>query len=236
MLHRDSVSLLLGVALGCASCTCTSSADSGRRSPFRGDGVTGNGQAAEQVLELASFHSVEAGSALEVVIHPGQAQRVVLSGDSNLLKYVQARVQGGQLELSMDGPSMSPKLPLKAEIWIPELKAVEMSGAAELLLENAELASLVLDLSGASEALLSGRIGRLTAQLSGASELKGRACQVKQAELDLSGASEGELEVLEQLDADCSGASELELWGDPPRRKVECSGASEVRERGPLAD
>jgi hypothetical protein len=129
----------------------------------------------------------------------------------------------------MEGLSLAPKLPLKVEIWMPELKALTLSGAANLEAENLALPALQLSLSGASEARISGHVDVLTADLSGASELKARQCTVKEAKLDLSGASEGELDVREQVTADCSGASDLDLWGDPPQRNVECSGASDVQ-------
>lgn len=217
--------LALGLALTCASCACQATDGvSGRRL----GSVKGNGQSAERNLQLPAFHSVEAGSALNLVIHTGESQRVVVSGDSNLLDYLQAEVHGEQLELGLSGPSISLDLPLKVEIWLPAWHAVHLSGASELVAEHLKQASLEVELSGASEARIDGEVGALRANLSGASELKARACQVRKATLELSGASEGELVVLDSLEANCSGASELDVWGDPGQRNVESSGASDV--------
>lgn len=220
---RLALLLAMGLATGACSITC----DGTRQA---------DGPQSRWDEQLPAFHGIEAGSAFHLTIHVGESQRVALAAPADVRDRVEARVVGQVLELGLKGGPVTVHGPLEAEIWLPELQTLDLSGAADATVAGLRGKGLELDLSGASELRLDGEVGRLEADLSGASELHAGDCPVRAARLSLSGASEATVEVAEDLEADCSGASELSVWGDPPRRVVDCSGASEVKSLGRRVD
>jgi len=226
-IRKGAQLLALGLLTGACSITCGGKP---------GDPRPAEGPLSSWDAQLPAFHGIEAGSAFRLTVHVGEPQRVALRVPASLRDKVEARVSGEVLELGLERGTLTTHGPLEAEIWLPELRSLDISGACDATVGGLGSTGLDLDLSGASELRLDGRLDQLTADLSGASELHAGDCPARAARLSLSGASEATVEVLEDLEADCSGASELSIWGEPSRNVVNSSGASEVRNLGRRVD
>jgi hypothetical protein len=85
-----------------------------------------------------------------------------------------------------------------------------------------------LELSGASNAKLSGSAGRLEVTQSGASQLDAVDLDVSDLAIDLSGASTADVSVTGTISAGVSGASSLRYRGSPTFARREVSGASSI--------
>ncbi len=193
-----------------------------------GDGLSGSGVRGVREVPLADFQALEGSGALEIVVHCGEAARAEVRGDDNLLDLVQFNQQGGRLVLDLR-QDISSRSSLQIELWTPTLEELEISGACEVKVLNVQSSHLEIELSGASELELSGQTGRLELDQSGASELEGHTFSADIAHVDISGASEATFIVNKSIAGECSGASELELLGQPERVNVECSGASSIK-------
>jgi hypothetical protein len=191
-------------------------------------GVRGNGQRAVRALDLAPFNHVEAGSVLKLVIHAGEPARGEISGDANLVELVRVKQKGERLTFEVE-KEVDTKLPLQVELWIPDLRSLDLSGASSCEALELDQPKLRLNASGASRVVLAGQVGVLICDLSGASRLIARACQAARAEVELSGASKGEISVQEVLSMSCSGASHLEYWGRPTLDRMDTSGAASIK-------
>ena len=105
---------------------------------------------------------------------------------------------------------------------------VELSGAAEL--EGAlEIDKLEMELSGSSHANFEGSSQSMKADLSGASELVARQLRSSKATIDMSGASEASIWVIERLEADISGGSELLYKGNPAYSNIDKGAGADAR-------
>lgn len=181
-------------------------------------------------LELEAFDQLEVASALAVTVHLGEAARGEIRGSAGEIGRVQVRQEGGRLRLDL-GRGVDLMGGIEVELWTPTLKELELSGATRAVVGELAADELDLDISGAGHATLKGHVGRLTLDLSGAAALEARECRIDRAEVDLSGASRAELTVLKELSADCSGASQLDYWGQPIMKSLDSSGAASVRSR-----
>jgi hypothetical protein len=132
---------------------------------------------------------------------------------------------------------------------MPELTAVEASGASEVTLKgfesteplNANVSGAsqlrggieagdgAFKVSGASRAALTGSAGDVTIEASGASRLDLSDFAVRDADVEASGASTVELNLSGRLDARASGASHVYYAGSPSLGEIETSGASSVK-------
>ena len=125
-------------------------------------------------------------------------------------------------------------LDLKAEIHLPSLKKLQMSGASRVVLNNLKGQNMTVDVSGASS--LKGNIdlsNTLEIDASGASRIQLEGV-VKNADVDVSGASSVkglDLVINDKLRLDASGASNAKLIANG-RIKADLSGASSFKYGG----
>ena len=152
-------------------------------------------------------------------------------GSAYLAEYLDVRVRGNELQVAMKrSHSYSPSDDgMRAVISMPELTGLDLSGASEATLSGfSSQKDLSIDLSGASE--LKGQItaANVAFDLSGASEmsLKGTG---QHGKLDLSGASQAALFEfqLQSAQANLSGASKAKVHV-VKRLDISASGASDL--------
>lgn len=195
-----------------------------------GTGIKGNGVDSSRELELSSFQHLVVSHSLDVVVHCGEPVRGQLQGDANLLDLVTIDQSGDVLRLGIEG-EIHGDHSLLVELWTGNLHSVEASGATTVDVFALKADEFKVGASGASDVRLEGEVGRMTIDLSGASDLKARPCPARHISADLSGASDAKVTVVESLDADCSGASDLYYWGHPEKVRVDTSGAASAKSR-----
>jgi hypothetical protein len=192
-------------------------------------GTRGSGVAATETREVEPFTSIETNGALDVIVHVGaDAQKLVLSGDDNILPEIETRVRGDRLVVEHEG-WLRPHEPLLIEVWVPALTRVEASGASDIEVEGLDGGQFELDLSGATDAELHGKVGRLDADISGAGDLDAAWLEAKMVVVDMSGAGEARVWATQSLEIDISGAGRVVYWGNPTDVRQDISGAGSVR-------
>jgi hypothetical protein len=210
---------------------------------------------ANKVLEMRSypysnFNKIKLSSAFEAELTRGNEFKVVIETSENVFPQIEAQVENGELQLSLKkGINHIEKL--KAYITLPHLISADLSGASSLhsksqftekLMEIemsgassmnllADVDQLDVDISGASDVELKGKGQYFELESSGASEANFESFVVKQITVDLSGASNCTINVLERIEGEISGASDLIYLGNPSTVNIEKSGASSVHRR-----
>jgi len=214
--------------------------------------VEGSGQAQTESREVTAFSKVYVADAMKAVVSEGPAT-VRVTGDGNLLQYVETRVEDGVLTVSVrDWVTLLPTQDLVVRVYTPELIAVSASGASTISAQAAStaerfaveasgashvevtgLVSPVLDAraSGASNLVLSGISRALELELSGASTGCLTGLSTDTARVILSGASNARIVASTSVAGDLSGASDLDVAGDPDERSVHLSGGSSIAYR-----
>ncbi len=217
--------------------------------------IAGSGVSKEETRAVDAFHAVEAGNALQVIVTvtSGSKPDLKISGDDNLVPFVESVVRDGTLVLRIKANSnISPKLPLLAEVVASELDGVEASGAAsvkmkggarvngftagasgaaQVSVQGVESSQAFATATGASQVTLSGSATSLKVKASGASRVKAQSLSVEDADVSISGASSAEIRATKSVAGDVSGASQLDLHGNPAKKTVSTSGALQMIEK-----
>lgn len=174
-----------------------------------------------------------------------------ITADSDLINSVQIRVSDDTLRIGIEPGLTLERATLRAEITMPELTAVQLSGAVHANIDgffpqpaielrasgassfeaDLDTQRLTLHLDGASIALLRGFAATADLEASGASQLELSDLRIEDADIGLSGASAADVSVLEHLDADVSGASSLQYDGDPELGDVDVGAGSSITRR-----
>ncbi|MCW4000219.1 MAG: DUF2807 domain-containing protein [Candidatus Bathyarchaeota archaeon] len=184
-----------------------------------------SGNLQTQQMDLSGFYAVDAGYGFDVTIKQGSNYSVSVTTNENMMQYIDAKVVGQTLQIGVSGihwPST-----LKAEITMPDLTAVSLSGGAKANVSGFNLThNLNVDLSGGSRVTMTGQATALTAEGSGGSNLMLQNLMVNGAAVDLSGGSQGTVYVDGELNANLSGGSHLSYRGNTVLGNINTSGGA----------
>jgi hypothetical protein len=158
--------------------------------------VEGNGQAGTELRKVGPFDEIEVGVGIEAAVTANAAvQSLVVSGDSNLLQYIQTLVEGTALKVRLHGVDrIDPLIPLRLTAQATALHRLKATEASILEVSGAGSAapgfSFEVEASGRSNVHLAGPGGhRLQVNLSGGAGLDATSYPVAEANLLVSGGS-----------------------------------------------
>lgn len=213
--------------------------------------VRGSGNVVSQEMDLSDFTKINASHAFKVDIRQGDQYSVVIRVDDNLVDDLDVFVQGDTLRIQFDPNRLPLRATMEADITMPELTGVELSGAsdgtihsfssskdfradisgASKLSGDFETGDARFDISGASDVRLEGSGKNLIVEASGSSDLDLANFAVEDADIRVSGSSKAEVNVNGTLNVDASGASDVHYTGNPSLGNIESSGSSSINAR-----
>ena len=212
--------------------------------------ITGEGAPISRIFEVEDFNGIEAGGSFDVTFSIAPETSVELQMPENLMDLHEVRVRNGQLQVrtpSGTGIQWGGTRP-QLVVFAPDLDHVNLSGGAsfwgrdliqgESLEVNASgLASLDLDVdvvslnvnaSGTAQIGLRGTAQNSDFNVSGIAVVSGRELSTGEAVIQGSGSSLVEILVLDLLDANLSGTSQVSYWGNPLEQRSRLSGTATI--------
>ncbi len=176
--------------------------------------VEGSGFLTSTPYAYTGFTRVDASYGFKVSVRPGAAFSVTVISDDNLIEYLDVRQSNGVLIVSMQPGYTYSRVTLTAEIRMPVLTGLTLSGASEARVDPGfpAVSTMNLNLSGASTADF---------QTLGANALQ----------IEASGASKASIGSLSanSLAANLSGGSSVQIAGAAGTETINASGGSEAR-------
>ena len=214
---------------------------------------TGSGNIVTIEEAYSDFEALDISHAFKVEVVQGDTYRVIVHVDDNFADDLEIVQQGAVLRIGLK-PEFRGGLTsatLEAEVTMPELSGIEVSGAsqaevsgfasnspfsgevsgASVLRGEIEAGDTHLDVSGAGSAELSGHGDGLTIDVSGGSSVDLANYPVTDVIIDASGASSVTVNVSGTLSVSASGASSVKYLGDPTLGSIDISGASNISPR-----
>jgi hypothetical protein len=197
-----------------------------------------SGARATRTPALADFTGVDVSGGWELTVERGDAWRVELEVPAELESRVIARVVEGRLELGLsDGirPGAFGDPDFTAEVTLPRLESLTVSGASEIDFSGFDGARLEITVSGAAQ--IDGEASRFDAlklTMSGAGDVDLEEVPVTDAEVFVSGAASVELRMAGgRLTGHMSGAGNLDYHGSVSEQSVTASGPVRIERAGP---
>jgi hypothetical protein len=213
--------------------------------------VVGSGYRTTSSYGFGGYGSIAASQAFKVHVIPDAIFSLQVTCDDNVVPYLVVRQSGSRMELGLQQGYNYMGVTVSAEVHMPALAALDLSGAAQAQVEPGFSSSFpfTLTVSGASLATIKGLVcGPVSADISGASTLTFvgtaaaeslyvsgastadlRNCTGTGAEVNASGASAVYVNVGSgHLGYSVSGASTLYYRGAPTLQQRDLSGASRI--------
>jgi hypothetical protein len=175
------------------------------------EAVTGSGELMTLEMDYEDFERIEAGYGFDVEITRADTYKVNIIIDEILVEYLNVKKSGGTVYIGLKSGYNYMKQTRRAEITLPMLNRLELSGGSEGIISGFSTTSdMSFELSGASHLNIKNlKAGTVDLGISGDSEVIG-TIEAKKGKFDL------------------SGASKLEISGSAPEISIEASGDSEV--------
>lgn len=173
--------------------------------------VEGSGFLTDTGYSFTGFSRVSIEQTCRLVIVPDAVYSVTVTCDDNIVPYLDVSLTGGEVQIGLKDWTNYRSVTLNAEVHMPALDGLALSGASEARVQNgfASGADLGVTISGASAVELDGLSCRnFTADISGTSTLAATALSAS------------------ALDVILSGMSDITASGSAPSLSINASGMS----------
>lgn len=207
-----------------------------------------------EVRSVGAFSGIKVSVGIDVYLSQSDDYALAVSAAEDKFRdNIRTEIKNGILNISYDGGSMryTANRRLRAYVSFKTLERLEASGACDFIINGTfnsgsakiklsgacdikgtvNIVDMQINLSGASTVQINGTVQNLKIEAGGASDVKNYDLVVDNCEADLSGASDVKLTINKSLSAKASGASTLYYKGNPERKDVSSSGASNISQR-----
>jgi phage shock protein PspC (stress-responsive transcriptional regulator) len=204
----------------------------------------------EKSFDVGSFTGLEIGDDFIINLRQSDSFSINLSGEEAFIEEVQVENDGGLLKIGFNQDRYTIRKKdrgIEVNIELPDLEEVHFSGVCKAYINDFDLNSIKMVLSGvsvteselrvvdnlevemkgAAKLTLEGKGGYLRAQLSGGSVLNSLYYEAANVEIEAEGASTAKVFASNTLNASSRGSSEIQYRGDPASTNLdEETGAS----------
>ncbi len=219
--------LLLAPVKAIAQTTIVSTDGKGHTQVVSGDCVRGNGIQKTETYPLKPSDHYLISVPGHIEVQQAAETSIAISADSNLLKLFKIQQESGMTLVTVQG-RFTQASPIQVKLGTPSLTHLELSGNSHGILKEIKGDSLKVILSGTGDILLTGAVKTLELSLAGAGEIDARGMSAKTARVKLSGAGNISLTAGQAVEADLSGAGNIDVYGNPKNRTENIRGAGAV--------
>jgi len=208
----------------------------------------GSGNQTTETRKVEKFSKIDISGDYLVNIKQDTASTLSITADDNLMEYIKADVSDDKLTVH-SSQSICNSGQFVLNITVRDLSAIKTSGAVDitskgkittkdlgLILSGATKVTLDLSAdnvntqaSGLTDINLTGQASSHNVELTGSGQLNALDFVVAKYRIETRGASHCKINVLNQLDVNSSGASDVEYRGNPSNINNNKSGASTLK-------
>jgi len=202
--------------------------------------VQGSGNVITESRDVSEFDEVELRGIGRLEITQGTTTELSVTADDNLMQYIETKVEGDTLQISVKHRSLpfftvNPTETIVYELTVPSLTRVSLSGSGKIVVDGLETDEFTVEisgsgdleasdlradsftyqLSGSGKATVSGKVDSQDVQVSGSGRLEAGDLQSAEAFIEISGSGRAVLWVTDQLDVQISGSGDVQYYGSP---------------------
>lgn len=210
--------------------------------------VMGSGKMATQTFDARDFDQIRVSTSGVVYIEQGDAFRVTVEADDNILPLLNVEVQQGVLMLGTKKPAtIFQRETLIYRVTLPALRALDVSGSADVrveefaaeslnvnvsgsgnvIVENLTAESVICELSGSGEVRLGGAADSLAVRISGSGDALAEGLKTSNAQVSVNGTGDALVWAVDSLDVAISGSGMVQYAGSPALTQT-MSGSGEL--------
>lgn len=211
----------------------------------------GSGTVTTESRDVQGFTQVQFEGLGTVLISQGDHESLEIEAEDNITPQIRTKVEDQTLKIDFRTMTLHPTEPIILRLTVKDLKALDLSGSADVRVSNLNTNQLALTINGSGTVKLDGlRVdvlkttvsgaGRINASgsattqeidITGAGEYLAGDLQSKVADVDVTGAGKATVRVSDELNVHITGAGSVGYYGNP-RVTQDISGAGMVTKLG----
>lgn len=217
-----------------------------------GKKVKGNGNVVTIERTTSNYDAISVAGWFDVELVDGREGKLTLTGEENLLEYIETEVKNGKLVIKVEkGINLSPSIWKKGvliTIPVESINSVTLSGSGDIIgkkkikttdFESSvsgsgdvtlaiEAESISSTVSGSGNMNLSGRAKNLNIQVSGSGDVKAFDLEAEDVKVTVSGSADVKVTANKSLVARVSGSGDINYKGNPEKIDSKSSGSGSI--------
>lgn len=178
--------------------------------------VSGSGNVVTEEREASGFTAVTLNGVGQLVIDQTGSETVAITADDNFLPYIETRVSGGRLIISIaENTTFNNVTELTYHVTVAELDRMELNGFGDIRVQHLDQPSWNVTLSGGGNVTVSGRVDEQMVEINGAGAYNAENLTSQEATVRHNGAGMTVVQVSDHLDVRIEGMGMVEYIGDP---------------------
>ncbi len=150
----------------------------------------GSGTLVTERLALSGFTGIEVAGSWQVTVRPGPYD-VQVTVDDNVVDDLRVEVRGDALHFGLRPQVRLRRVTLRAQVTMPALDAVGVSGSGDATFSEFESPALRLSVTGSGDVEGSGiTVDALAAGISGSGDISLEGCAIESADLSITGSGD----------------------------------------------
>ena len=179
-----------------------------------GCSVGDDGPRTTQTRDVAAFTRVENSDSVDVRLHAGERQRVIVLAGEKVIDDVRTEVHDGTLQVTYDHDGWGGG-DVTVEASVPRLTGVEVSGSGDVDADGLRADAFEVRSDGSADIGLAGTVDRLAVDLSGSGDADTSGLAARQARVVVDGSGDAEVRADERLEISVDGSGDVRYHGDP---------------------
>jgi hypothetical protein len=178
--------------------------------------VRGSGNVVTEERPLSGFTAVSLQGVGRLEIDQIGSESVSISADDNLLPYIETRVRGGKLIISIqENTIFNDVTELIYQVTVKSIDSLELDGAGEIEVLHLDGEKWVTHLDGGGSVTVSGKVSRQEVEINGLGMYNAEDLTCQDATVEQNGAGMAVVQVSNTLDVTIAGVGSVEYIGNP---------------------
>lgn len=193
-----------------------------------GQFIKGSGKEKTILRNLSGYQRIKIGSGgFDVVYNAGKIYSLKITGDDNIVPWMQTEVKDGELQLSIT-KSYSSKLPITVSIASPQLEAISLEGSSAMRLNSIQAANFLIHSIGSGDISASGRVAFLKIHILGTGDVDVKNLISDKVNINVKGSGDLVLTAKQSLTTVVSGTGDIVYFGKPEEVNTKIFGVGEI--------
>ncbi len=177
-------------------------------------GIPGSGVAATEVRDVSYFDEIEFLGVGRLEVTVGQAKRLEMTADDNLLPVLRTVVQGTRLVIEST-EEIRPRVPIVIKAAVPELKLISGAGFPEVVVEGVQNDNFSIAIKGNGRVMARGQTGNLKISVAGYGDVQTTELAAEKVKVTIMGNGYVVTNAVKTLDVSITGAGTVLYRGEP---------------------
>ncbi|MFN3860829.1 MAG: head GIN domain-containing protein [Roseateles sp.] len=202
----------------------------------KGERITGNGDIATEAREVGGFDGVSLSGGFNLVVRQGNAHKIEVKADRNLLPYIETQLEGRTLRIqpkqginlaTPTTPSFTIEMPALQKLAVAGSGSIKVepmktgdvdaaiAGAGDIRFANLDAQRLTMKVSGSGNIVASGRAGQASVTIAGSGDVKAAELAADEVKVSIAGSGDAQVQALKKLHVSIAGSGDVRYVGAP---------------------